>query len=384
MQKRVCSLIRMQAPDNADGALLSASGATVPTDATVGYRTGCIFQHTDGTSGTSLYVNEGTATSCAFKALASSGVETLAGLSDVGALAYSSGKILVADGDSYEEVAITGKVSLTSAGVTDIALLTATAGITTASKALIVDAYKALDRLFVGTAPVSYLLPAMSVGVYGTPVVDTAVIDNIAFTVNISTATNKTDENTSCMAAYFGCANTAATTNNKLQGVLASTNVGYNCFDAYAVQGHTTIGAGGVSTKNANAHLTGVSGKAVLTGAVGQGWVTGVLAIIEGAGAVTGLCHVIAAQVEATCTDSVVDAILFLGADALATAAIEISDVAHVTNFLKLSASSGCLVTNALVPSEAPAIGTVGADKALVIDVGGTPYYIALYDTLKV
>jgi hypothetical protein len=142
------------------------------------------------------------------------------------------------------------------------------------------------------------------------------------------------------------------------------------------------IGAGGVSTKNANAHITGLSGKAVLTGAVSQGWVTGVLAIVEGAGAVTGLCHVIAAQVEASCTDSVVDAILFLGADALAVNAIEILDVAHVTNFLKIGASSGCLLTNALVPSAAPDAGTVGADKVLRITIDATPYYIPLYDTL--
>jgi hypothetical protein len=198
----------------------------------------------------------------------------------------------------------------------------------------------------------------------------------------MTTTTNKTSSNTSCLAAYLQVSNTAATTNTRLQCLLASTSVGGNCFDAYAVQGHTTIAAAGTSTQNANAHLTGVSGKAVLTGAVGQGWVTGVLAIIEGAGAVTGLCHVIAAQVEATCTDSVVDAILFLGADALAVNAIEISDVAHVTNFLKLNASSGCLLANDVNPHAAPDGDALHCDKTLRITINSTPYYIPLFDTL--
>jgi hypothetical protein len=247
---------------------------------------------------------------------------------------------------------------------------------------LYIPAGSATRGIVVESVPTSYLLPSMSVGIYGTPLVDSVLVDNIAFSANLSTATNKTSGDTSTMAAYIGVSNTAATTNNKLQGVLASCSVGYNCYDAYAVQGHTTIGIGGVSTQNANAHLTGVSGKAVLTGAVGQGWVTGVLAIVEGAGAVTGLCHVIAGQLEATATDSVCDALLFLGADALATNAIEVLDVAHVTNLLKLNASSGCLLSNDINPHAAPDGDALHADKVLRITVDSTPYYIPIYDTL--
>ena len=44
-------------------------GTTVPTDAASGYAPGCLFIHTDGTSGTAVYINEGTATSCDFNAL---------------------------------------------------------------------------------------------------------------------------------------------------------------------------------------------------------------------------------------------------------------------------------------------------------------------------
>lgn len=46
--------------------ILLAFGETVPTDATAGYATGCIFIHTDGSAGTALYCNEGTSSSCDF------------------------------------------------------------------------------------------------------------------------------------------------------------------------------------------------------------------------------------------------------------------------------------------------------------------------------
>ena len=65
MIDRVCSLIKMQKPLRNRGLLFS-SGATVPVDGTDNYQTGCIFQHTDGTDDTSLYVNEGSVTSCDF------------------------------------------------------------------------------------------------------------------------------------------------------------------------------------------------------------------------------------------------------------------------------------------------------------------------------
>lgn len=48
------------------GGCMEAYGTTVPTDATAGYATGCRFIHTDGTRGTALYINEGSATSCDF------------------------------------------------------------------------------------------------------------------------------------------------------------------------------------------------------------------------------------------------------------------------------------------------------------------------------
>lgn len=51
------------------GNIFLAKGATVPTDADTGYATGCIFQHTDGGTGTSVYINEGDESSCDFNAV---------------------------------------------------------------------------------------------------------------------------------------------------------------------------------------------------------------------------------------------------------------------------------------------------------------------------
>ena len=65
------------------------------------------------------------------------------------------------------------------------------------------------------------------------------------------------------------------------------------------------------------------------------------------------------------------------------TNAIDISEATAVTNLVALPAAGTAPVTaNALVPSAAPDAGTVGADACITVTVDGTPYYIALYDTL--
>lgn len=100
-QPRICSLLKQKAPAKELG-YLSASGDTVPTDASAGYATGCIFNHTDGGAETALYVNEGSVTSSAFVPLLTTSNE-VQDLPDIGALAYTAGNVLLADGDSYEE-----------------------------------------------------------------------------------------------------------------------------------------------------------------------------------------------------------------------------------------------------------------------------------------
>lgn len=63
------------------GNVVLCSGAAAPTDAGSGYAIGCIFRLTTGNGiGTTNYINEGSATSCDFNALTSSGgdVESVA------------------------------------------------------------------------------------------------------------------------------------------------------------------------------------------------------------------------------------------------------------------------------------------------------------------
>jgi len=124
MLDRIASLLRFQPPVLNDEGLLFASGATVPTDATYGYQPGCIFQHTDGGAGTVLYVNEGTLASCDFNAVA----------------------------------------ALTAA---QEALLGATAGTATASKAVVLDTHGAVDA--VKTAALSIGASGSEVAVTATP-----------------------------------------------------------------------------------------------------------------------------------------------------------------------------------------------------------------------
>lgn len=99
MLDRIASLLRIAPPILEDEGLLLSSGPTIPTDGTLGYQTGCLFQHTDGAAATALYINVGTYASCDFNAV----------------------------------------VALT---VTEAGLLGATAGTATASKAVILDANK--------------------------------------------------------------------------------------------------------------------------------------------------------------------------------------------------------------------------------------------------
>jgi hypothetical protein len=94
----------------------------------------------------------------------------------------------------------------------------------------------------------------------------------------------------------------------------------------------------------------------------------------------TGMAHALTAQVEAGTVGA--DAIAYLGADAATNSGIEFAGTANLTNIFKFNAVAGAVVSNALVPSAAPDATTVGADAALVCDIGGTPYYIALYNTL--
>ncbi len=120
MLGRLQSLMRHSRENPQADGKLQVAGTTKPADTSTGYQTGCIFQKVDGSAGTSFYVNEGSLSSSSFVALALPSATNIDDLADVGAVAYTAGKILVADGDSYEEVAISGDVALTSAGLVTI------------------------------------------------------------------------------------------------------------------------------------------------------------------------------------------------------------------------------------------------------------------------
>jgi len=64
------------------GKITFAKGATVPTDAEAGYAKGCYFVQTDGGIGTTIYINEGSNTSCDFNAISAGGVTTFTALTD--------------------------------------------------------------------------------------------------------------------------------------------------------------------------------------------------------------------------------------------------------------------------------------------------------------
>jgi len=120
MIARVCALLRMKPPAVVNVGLLFSNGNTVPSDGAKGYQTGCLYQHVDGGAETALYVNEGSVTSADFNAIIPPGSMELADLGDVGAVAYAAGTILIADGDSYEEIAIFTDATGASIAVTNV------------------------------------------------------------------------------------------------------------------------------------------------------------------------------------------------------------------------------------------------------------------------
>jgi hypothetical protein len=233
------------------------------------------------------------------------------------------------------------------------------------------------------SAPVSYLAPSLHVGIYGTPVLDTAVVDNIAFTINLETATNKTVADTSCMAGYFGVSNSTDTIHNKMQGLLVSTTLHGDVFDAYGIQGHIGIHAA-MDTHAVNAHLTGISGKLTTDATAGAGqnvWASAGLFILEGASAITGYHHGVAIVSEVGVTTA--DAMLFLQNNANSCPAIEFSGIAssslyfnntavHAMKFAASDKTNGAYV--ATITFDAT------ADGMIKIDVAGTDYYIPFWN----
>lgn len=99
--------------------VVKAKGTTVPTDADTGFAKGCLFIKTNGTTGTTLYLNEGDETSADFNPIetpesAISGVTAGTGISGGG----TSGTVTVTLAENYLRVAT---VTLTAAEVKALA-----------------------------------------------------------------------------------------------------------------------------------------------------------------------------------------------------------------------------------------------------------------------
>lgn len=96
-----------------NGNVLIASGTTVPADGSAGYSKGCLFVDPDAAAGAQVWINEGTETSAAFKALPSQAAASTAALAIAGTAA---GKKIAA-----------GVASVTGTGTVVTGLATVTA-----------------------------------------------------------------------------------------------------------------------------------------------------------------------------------------------------------------------------------------------------------------
>lgn len=97
------------------GNISRGLGTTVPTDGEAGYGVGCYFIKSNGTLGNVSYVNEGTATACAFRPFSTGGVSSHPSKAAINATATATAA----------QVA-TGYITSTSAAATAITLPTGT------------------------------------------------------------------------------------------------------------------------------------------------------------------------------------------------------------------------------------------------------------------
>jgi len=90
-----------------DGMVVRAFGATVPTDADAGYAVGCLFVDTDGGAATTVYMNEGTTSSCDFNAVSSSAGGATAALNNLASVAINTS--LISDADDTDDLGSSAK-----------------------------------------------------------------------------------------------------------------------------------------------------------------------------------------------------------------------------------------------------------------------------------
>jgi hypothetical protein len=186
MIERICTLLKIQKPVPGSAGLLLASGATVPTSGTRGYQTGCIFQHTDGSTGTVFYVNEGTASSCSFQAVA--------------ALTAAQEALL----PSTAQKAVLDALTSTAAELNMLDLSAKTETVTEATKATGITAGSRLVKITGGTGFTGLVLPLPTAAELG--MVKQITLDSISSSSVAITITNIAIHGTAATTATFDAA----------------------------------------------------------------------------------------------------------------------------------------------------------------------------------
>lgn len=111
---------------NASGVTL-AQGATVPTDAEVGYAKGCIFVDTNASPGAVILVNEGGETSCDFNTASLPTGDISSVVAGLGLDGGGTSGAVTLNVDASHNVLYAGKVTWTGSGATKALTVTGVA-----------------------------------------------------------------------------------------------------------------------------------------------------------------------------------------------------------------------------------------------------------------
>lgn len=319
MQQRVCDLLRMQPAVIDNRGLLFSSGATVPTDGTDGYQTGCIFQHTDGSDGTALYVNEGSVTSCDFNAV------------EAGDRGASGG------------ITFTG----THTKCIDFAGVTLTAG--------------SSNQLW-------------SFGDYATGAVDVTITDYwFPVRMNVASIANPSAEKMAALFYLKFASTTAHQANLDMQGIGLTVDVGKNVGYAHGID--VVLNMSASATTSTGTVIGGKFGLVYATGVTHTHGIgdnsSAVCAVVSGTGSYTGgmECSIIEARKEgATTIDHGVWVNVLTGATV--TDGISLGGAGTITNAFKFHSTA---VTVGSIST-----GHGGTLKTIKCAIDGTTYYLIL------
>ena len=234
-----------------------AYGKTVPSSA-AGYAIGCLFCHTDGTSNTAMYVNEGSATSCTFTAI-TSGSDTLqtafaAGSTITGAAAAT--KMTVGDGTdglTFYATNASNMAYIGTAGSADLTLIPAGGDLIVTGTAAVSGTTTSTGDLTVGASKV-VVTAASGATAWATGA--TLTLDTNKFTVSAAGAgvfASDLAVGGNITGTFAGTMSATTWTANPTITLSATTGNGVN------VDGKT-VTSGNILYINSDSSLTGASG----------------------------------------------------------------------------------------------------------------------------